>query len=146
MKKIVFFLIMSLLILTIFGTEFIMLYPNGLAMKGDSVLVQSDTFQLDVPDTWCSVPRNNMQNWCGSKSLGDARNLPGPGLLHFVTTPKPPPGCPADASGNRHQTPPAAVWRLPPQCTPAAPDPTNKTRAPPVGSRPVPVPCGFRSL
>ncbi len=52
MKKIVFFLIMSLLILTIFGTEFIMLYPNGLAMKGDSVLVQSDTFQLDVPDTW----------------------------------------------------------------------------------------------
>lgn len=51
MKKIMI-LIMSLIFLSVFGREFLMIYPNGLSIKGDSVVVNSESFQLDLPDSW----------------------------------------------------------------------------------------------
>lgn len=38
--------------LTLLGNEFLMIYPNAFAIKGDTVAVQSETFQLEIPDSW----------------------------------------------------------------------------------------------
>ena len=51
MKKMMI-LMLVLFITSMFGNEFLMVYPNGLAIKGDTVSVQSKGFHLDVPETW----------------------------------------------------------------------------------------------
>ena len=51
MKKLML-LILCLLVLTVFGSEFLMLYPNGLTMKGDTIAIQTETVHLDVPNSW----------------------------------------------------------------------------------------------
>ncbi|MEA1883041.1 MAG: hypothetical protein U9N62_00800 [Thermotogota bacterium] len=51
MKKMMI-LIMGLMFLSVFSREFLIIYPNGLSIKGDSIVVNSDNFQLDIPDSW----------------------------------------------------------------------------------------------
>lgn len=51
MKK-VFVLILGLIALTVFSGEFLMIYPNNTAMKGNSINVSTDGLTIDVPETW----------------------------------------------------------------------------------------------
>lgn len=51
MKKIMI-LILVLFVTSLFCREFLMIYPNELAIKGDTISVQSKEFHLDVPETW----------------------------------------------------------------------------------------------
>jgi len=51
MKKMII-LFLFLMSLTLLGNEFLMIYPNALAIKGNTVAVQSETFQLEIPDSW----------------------------------------------------------------------------------------------
>jgi len=45
-------LILSLCILTAFGSEFLIIYPGAVAIKGDNVSVNADQYQLEVPESW----------------------------------------------------------------------------------------------
>src|SRR6056297_433064 len=45
-------LILSMCILTAFGSGFLMIYPNGMAIKGDTVSVNADEYQLEIPESW----------------------------------------------------------------------------------------------
>lgn len=51
MKKI-FVVLFCFFVLIAYGNEFLMLYPNGMAIKGDQITVQSDSVELDIPDSW----------------------------------------------------------------------------------------------
>ncbi|HRW33549.1 MAG TPA: hypothetical protein P5107_00660 [Thermotogota bacterium] len=53
MKKMIV-CIMFLISLTLLGNEFLMIYPNALAIKGGTVAVQSENYQLEIPDSWLS--------------------------------------------------------------------------------------------
>jgi len=50
MKKMIV-CIMFLISLTLLGNEFLMIYPNALAIKGGTVAVQSENYQLEIPDS-----------------------------------------------------------------------------------------------
>ena len=54
MKKGIYIVLLMVIAMSVFASDFMMIYPDGYAVKGDTVMGNGTGIQIDVPDTWLS--------------------------------------------------------------------------------------------